>query len=307
MSANFDGLLVIDKPAGVTSHDVVATVRKKFGIKKVGHAGTLDPAATGVLILGVGQATRLLPFLVGHDKTYTAVIRLGVTTISDDAEGSPLEVTDTSTISEVEIERAMSEMTGTSLQQPPAVSARHTNGERAYQVVLRGETPKLESREVGIHKFDFESMSRGVTEQPDGSQVEHIDVQALCEVTSGTYIRAMARDLGARLGVGGHVVSLRRVKSGPWLEAQAIDIDQVDRAAVLPMCDVVTQLFPTRILSEVEVSDISHGRPIKDTQENPAEVVALLTPQGELLAMAKIAAKQVRPTTVFMVGVVAHA
>ena len=304
MSSQVDGLLVVDKPIGVTSHDVVDIVRKRFGIKKVGHAGTLDPAASGVLILGVGQATRLLPFLVGHEKTYRATIRLGVRTLSDDAEGAVLETCDTSATADVDIRAAMSAMVGTHLQEPPAVSAKHVNGERAYQVVLRGESPKLSPREVTIKSFDLHTINR--VSQTDE---QFIDLDTTCEVSSGTYIRAMARDLGHALGVGGHVVELRRTQSGPWAESLALSLEDINSEKVLPMAAIATGLFACKTLSTDETEDISHGRPINaggaletnnaSTSGSNSHLVALLSPVGELMAISELSGETLRPTTVF--------
>ena len=304
MSSQVDGLLVVDKPMGVTSHDVVDILRKKFGIKKVGHAGTLDPAASGVLILGVGQATRLLPFLVGHEKTYRATIRLGVRTLSDDAEGAVLETCDTSAISDDDIRAAMSAMVGTHLQQPPAVSAKHVNGERAYQVVLRGESPKLSPREVTIKCFEAHTINR--VAQADG---QFIDLDTTCEVSSGTYIRAMARDLGQALGVGGHVLELRRTQSGPWAENRALSLEDINSEKVLPMAAIAAGLFACKTLSPDEAQDISHGRPINaggaaetshaSTSRANSHLVALLNSAGELMAISELSGETLRPTTVF--------
>lgn len=305
MTSPVDGLLVVDKPFGVTSHDVVATVRKLFGIKKVGHAGTLDPAATGVLVLGVGKATRLLPFLVGHDKTYRATIRLGVRTLSDDAQGVILQTSDTSSITSEAIKGAMLNMTGVGLQTPPSVSARHVEGERAYKVVMRGETPVLPPREVCVNSFNLESINRELVDDPDTGEREHIDLEVVCEVSSGTYVRALARDLGEALGVGGHVGALRRLKSGPWVDQTAISIQQVSPGALVPMAEVAAMLFPIRRLDPAEVEDISHGRSVKNSTGVASQVVALIGPDGRLLAMAQSKETNLWPTTVFSAGGIA--
>ena len=198
-----DGLLVVDKPAGWTSHDVVGRCRRLAGTKKVGHAGTLDPMATGVLVLGVGRATRLLGHLALTDKAYDATIRLGATTVTDDAEGEVVEQRDASGVSDEALAAAMAALTGPLSQVPSSVSAVKVDGVRSYARVRAGQAVELAPRSVVVSRFALRDR-RG----PD------VDVTVAC--TSGTYVRALARDLGAALGVGGHLTALRRTRVGPF-------------------------------------------------------------------------------------------
>src|SRR3954462_13588343 len=195
------GLLVVDKPSGWTSHDVVGRVRRLAGTRRVGHAGTLDPMATGVLVLGIERATKLLGHLALHDKAYDATIRLGASTVTDDAEGDVLETVDASGVSPAEIRSGIAALTGNILQSPSAVSAIKVDGKRSYAWVRAGESVELPPRAVTVSRFDVLAIRR---------QAGVIDVDVAVECTTGTYVRALARDLGAGLGVGGHLTALRR-------------------------------------------------------------------------------------------------
>src|SRR5690606_35624591 len=221
-----DGLLVVDKPSGWTSHDVVGRVRRLAGTRKVGHAGTLDPMATGVLVLGVGRATRLLTYLVGADKEYTATVRLGQTTVTDDAEG---EVTASRGAAEVDpdaLQRALAGLRGPIDQVPSAVSAIKVGGQRSYARVRGGEQVELAARPVVIHRFDV--LAHRATTAADGTAVTDLDVVVGC--SSGTYVRALARDLCAALGTGGHLTALRRTHVGPFHLAAAAALADLRRA-----------------------------------------------------------------------------
>ena len=218
MSNGADGLLIVDKPAGWTSHDVVARARRICGTRKVGHAGTLDPMATGVLVLGVNRATRLLTFLVGCDKTYTATIRLGEATVTDDAEGELTIATDASTVTREAIEAAVLPLTGPIQQVPSSVSAIKVKGERAYHRVRQGEDVRLSARPVTVHRLD-------VLDVRHCGAVVDVDIEV--EVSSGTYVRALARDLGAALGVGGHLTALRRTRVGRFDIVDAHDLESL--------------------------------------------------------------------------------
>jgi len=220
-----DGLVVVDKPAGWTSHDVVARMRRLARTKKVGHAGTLDPMATGVLVLGIGRATRLLTYVVGADKEYTATIRLGVATTTDDAEGETVTVADASSVTRAAIDSGVAILTGPIQQVPSSVSAIKVNGKRAYAMVRAGESVELAARAVTIHRFEVHDVRAA---SADGVAVLDVDVTVEC--SSGTYIRALARDLGDGLGVGGHLTALRRTRVGGY----GLDVARtVDELAVL--------------------------------------------------------------------------
>ena len=254
-----DGLLIIDKPDGWTSHDVVAKVRYLAATRKVGHAGTLDPMATGVLVLGIGRATKLLTFLVGADKAYDATIRLGATSVTDDADG---EITATTAVSELSPRRlgaAVAALTGELLQVPSAVSAIKVDGRRAYARVRGGEEVALAPRPVTISRFEIVA-----TREVVAHGIPMVDVDVSVEVSSGTYVRALARDLGAALGVGGHLIALRRTRVG------AFELDAAHTLAslsdVAPEALPITPLaacaaaFATRHLSESEARAIGFGQ-----------------------------------------------
>ena len=252
MSPAPDGLLVVDKPAGWTSHDVVGRVRRLARTKKVGHAGTLDPMATGVLLLGIGRATRLLGHLALTDKDYLATIGLGTTTVTDDAEGEVLEQRDASRVGDDDLARETALLTGDLLQVPSSVSAIKVDGVRSYARVRAGQDVVLGARPVTVSRFEVRER-RG----------DEVDVAVTC--TSGTYVRALARDLGAALGVGGHLTALRRTRVGPFEMAVAHRLDALDSddrvdAAVLTLDAAVAASFVRRELSEAEAVELSHGR-----------------------------------------------
>ncbi|HWT32259.1 MAG TPA: tRNA pseudouridine(55) synthase TruB, partial [Microbacterium sp.] len=206
------GILLVDKPGGMTSHDVVARSRRALNTKKIGHAGTLDPMATGLLILGVGPATRLLTYLVGLGKTYEATIRLGVATDSDDADGRITATADAAHVTGAQIDAGVVQLTGPISQVPSTVSAIKVDGRRAYDLARAGEDVQLKARDVVVSRFEVLARRPG-----DGV----IDLDVVVDCSSGTYIRALARDLGAGLGVGGHLTALRRTRIGPFAVAEA--------------------------------------------------------------------------------------
>ena len=218
-SRPISGLAILDKPAGWTSHQVVGRIRRLAGTRKVGHAGTLDPMATGVLIVGVEKATRLLGYLALSDKVYEATIRLGIGTITDDAEGEVVTAAGAADLDEAEIEAAMAKLRGDILQVPAAVSAIKINGVRSYRRVRAGQSVELSERPVTIRRFDL--LGRREL-QVDG--VACVDLRVVVECSSGTYIRALARDLGAALGVGGHLIALRRTRVGPFTLRRGSDV-----------------------------------------------------------------------------------
>lgn len=289
------GLLLVDKPRGVTSHDVVARARRLLGTRKVGHAGTLDPMATGLLLLGVDSATRLLGHLVGLDKEYTATVRLGVATGTDDAEGEVVRTADASVTTDAAIASGIASLTGPIEQVPSSVSAIKVDGRRAYDRVRAGEEVALAARPVTVHAFELLGTRR------EGAVVD-LDVRVEC--SSGTYVRALARDLGAGLGVGGHLTSLRRTRVGPFTVADAValpdpraDPDAAAafdaRAALLAPAEAAARLFPVVRLDAASTRDLAHGKRV-ELDAPDAEVVAALAPDGRLAALVELRAGRVR-------------
>ncbi|MHA7167303.1 tRNA pseudouridine(55) synthase TruB [Arthrobacter bambusae] len=294
------GLVIVDKPQGWTSHDVVGRMRRLAGTRKVGHAGTLDPMATGVLVLGINKATRLLTYIVGTSKTYSATIRLGESTITDDAEGDITASRSAAGVTEDAIRAGVAQLSGEIQQVPSSVSAIKVNGERSYARVRSGQEVKLAARPVTIHRFEIHAI-RSV----DGGRVVDIDVTVEC--SSGTYIRALARDLGEALGVGGHLTALRRTHVGPYSLEQARTLEQLaEELEVLDMSAAARALMPNRELSDAETTEISFGRRIAAgpaagtadaaTAENPA---AAFSPSGELVALLADAGSFAKPVLVF--------
>lgn len=278
------GLVVVDKPGGMTSHDVVSRVRRLVGTRKVGHAGTLDPMATGVLVLGVNRATRLLGHLMLTDKAYDATVRLGVATSTDDAEGEVTATATTDHLDEATIRAAAAEFTGDLLQVPTAVSAIKVDGKRAYQRVRDGEEVALEARPVTVHELTVTDV-RGAD----------LDISVRC--TSGTYIRAIARDLGARLGVGGHLTALRRTAVGPYSLAVARTLEQLaDDVAILPIAAAARAAFPAVDLDDRRAGDVRVGRAL---DLELAGLTAVFAPDGEFLALYEPRDGRARAVAVF--------
>lgn len=285
------GLVIVDKPQGWTSHDVVGRTRRLAGTRKVGHAGTLDPMATGVLVLGINKATRLLTYIVGADKTYTATIRLGESTITDDAEGEIVQTRIAAALTEEQIRASIAKLTGPIEQVPSSVSAIKVNGERAYARVRAGEDVKLASRPVTIHRFEVHDIRR-----ERGGKVQDIDVTVEC--SSGTYIRALARDLGEDLAVGGHLTALRRTEVGPYTLDRARTLEQLAKDfEYLPLELAADALFTRRDLSEHERSELSFGRRISANETE--EMTAAFAPDGTLVALLKNKGKEAKPELVF--------
>ena len=251
------GLIVVDKPAGMTSHDVVGRVRRIAGTRRVGHAGTLDPMATGVLVLGVERATKLMNHLILTDKSYLATIRLGIATSTDDAEGAVLAEASAAGLDPAAIHAAMAGLTGDILQRPASVSAIKVDGERAYARVRSGEVVQLAARPVTVSRFELLAPPR-----PAG---ECYDLDVAVDCTSGTYVRALARDLGELLGVGGHLTALRRTRVGPFGLNQALTLDQLAQLAdpiVLPLPAAIEASMPVRRLTAAEAGELAYGRTI---------------------------------------------
>ena len=292
-----DGLVVVDKPAGITSHDVVARVRRLARTRRVGHAGTLDPMATGVLVVGVNRATRLLGHLTLTDKAYDATIRLGVTTVTDDAEGEVLTRTDPSGVSDDALRAGIDALTGDIAQVPSAVSAVKIAGERSYRRVRAGEEVELPPRPVTVHRFDLVGSRR------EGGFLD-VDVQVV--VSSGTYVRALARDLGSALGVGGHLTVLRRTRVGPYGLAGAHTLDELaglvaqepPALPVLPIADAARAAFPVRELDEAAATVVSHGGPLPAT--GAPGPTAVFGPDGRFLALVEDRGPTTRAIAVFV-------
>lgn len=294
-----DGLLIVDKPAGWTSHSVVGACRRICGTRKVGHAGTLDPMATGVLVVGVNRATRLLTYLVGADKTYTATIRLGQATTTDDAEGEITARTGAQ-IARAQVEAQLAHLTGEIEQIPSSVSAIKVDGKRAYARVRAGEQVTLAARPVTIHEFTVNDVHQVAA--TDSTPVADVDVRVRC--SSGTYIRALARDLGKELGVGGHLTALRRTEVGPFDVASAMTLPRRDEEPgpleapeFLPLDRALMAAFPIRIADEAEARALSYGQPIP--QSMTAGVTGVLSQAGEALALVENRDAQAKPILVF--------
>lgn len=281
------GLALIDKPEGHTSHDVVARVRRMANTRRVGHAGTLDPMATGLLILGVEQATKLLTFLVGEDKTYEATIRLGAATVTDDREGEVISTADASGISDAEIAEAILPLTGEIMQVPSSVSAIKVDGERAYAKVRGGDEVKLAARPVTVSRFEVRSILR---------QGVFVDIEAVIDCSSGTYIRALARDLGSALGVGGHLTALRRTRIGSYLVEEAKTLEET--LEITSMEDAARNQFDSIDLDAQQATDLVHGKRIK-AGEKLGEPVAAFAPDGRLMAMLTRSGSQYKSLVVF--------
>jgi tRNA pseudouridine55 synthase len=272
------GILLVDKPGGITSHDVVARARRALGTRKVGHAGTLDPMATGLLILGADSSTRLLTFLVGLGKSYQATIRLGQSSDTDDADGQLSEPRETGAVIRAAIDAGIADLSGEISQVPSTFSAIKVDGKRSYELARSGEAVELRSRAVTISRFDV------LAERRDNGI---LDLDVVVDCSSGTYIRALARDLGAGLGVGGHLTALRRTAIGPFQVADAVAVDAIDRAAVRAPAVVASQLFPRLELGQQEITELTQGKRI--TVEVPdAEVVAAVAPSGRLAGLVSV-------------------
>ena len=287
-----EGLLLVDKPAAWTSHDVVARVRRVSGTRRVGHAGTLDPMATGLLLLGIGRATRLLTFLVGCDKEYAATVRLGQSTVTDDAESAVVSAVDASGVSRAALDAAVERLTGAIEQVPSAVSAIKIEGRRSYARVRSGEDIRLAARPVTVRRFSVLDV------RPAGGC---LDVDVEVEVSSGTYVRALARDLGALLGVGGHLTALRRTRVGRFGLADAVALEQLELGGCVPvrsMGDVARASFVVHDLSPQEADAVGHGRRIPAAR-NGEPVVAAVAPDGSLVAMLDESRSEARPLVVF--------
>ncbi len=284
------GLVVVDKPGGLTSHDVVARMRRLAGTRKVGHAGTLDPMATGVLLLGVNKATRLLGHLMLTEKAYEATVRLGQGTSTDDAEGEPGEQLSTALLREDDIRSAAGRFVGDIEQVPSSVSAIKVDGKRAYARVRAGEQVELAARPVTVHELLVTEVRR---EDP------WVDVDLSVRCSSGTYIRAIARDLGAALGVGGHLTALRRTAVGPFTVADARTLEQLgEDLEMVGIDEVARRCFPSVDLDADAARDVGFGRKLA-RDLGAAGPVAVFAPGGEFLALYEQRDAVAAPVAVF--------
>jgi tRNA pseudouridine55 synthase len=249
------GILLVDKPLGVSSHGVVSMARKALGTKKVGHAGTLDPEASGLLVLGVGAGTRLLTYMVGLDKTYVATLRLGYGTMTDDAEGERIDFPegDLASVSIEALDHVLARFRGQISQVPSTFSAIKVEGKRAYDLARSGAEVALKARPVSVYRLE-----RGEPERHKG----YIDIELTIDCSSGTYIRALARDIGGALGVGGHLVALRRSAVGPFDVADALSHERIESSGLRGLAESAALVMTPVRLGQREVDDVRHGRAV---------------------------------------------
>lgn len=277
------GFLLVDKPAGMTSHDVVARARRIFATRKIGHAGTLDPMATGVLVLGVNAGTRLLGHLSLSDKSYLGTIRLGAASSTDDREGELGLVSDSSHVSPEAIEEVLTTLRGEIMQRPSSVSAIKIDGQRAYARVRDGQLVEIPERKITVYQLEVVGI---------GSFREFMDIDVCTKVSSGTYIRAIARDLGESLGVGGHLTSLRRTSIGPFNEAACHNLEDLEALSdpwvdVLPLADIAKMIWPVFTLTHEQSLAVRMGQRISWPEDFSEPVIALIDSVGELAALSE--------------------
>lgn len=279
------GLVLLDKPEGFTSHDAVAKLRRILGTRKIGHAGTLDPMATGLLVLGVDAGTKLLQFLVGVDKQYLATIRLGQNTTTDDAQGELTSSKDASNISLQDIQREIAKLTGPIQQIPSSVSAIKVDGKRAYDLVREGKSVELKPRAVTVSRFEI------LGEVRNSDQL--VDLDVLVDCSSGTYVRALARDLGEALGVGGHLTALRRTRVGSYSVDQASGLS--DEPTVLDLGEAAKAIFPAVAIDSSQERDLIHGKRILLTGADRVSAFC----NGRLVGILERIGEQYRSLVVF--------
>jgi tRNA pseudouridine55 synthase len=290
------GLLIVDKSGGMTSHDVVARVRRLAGTRRVGHAGTLDPMATGVLVIGVEKATRLLGYLALTEKTYVATIRLGVSTSTDDAEGEPAGGSPATDVDRGALEAEIGKLTGDISQVPPGVSAIKVNGQRAYKLTRAGAAPELAARPVTVYEFTVTDIRQ---------TGDFLDIDAVIRCSSGTYIRALARDLGAALGTGGHLTALRRTAVGPYDLTQAHtlqDLEDQERPWITPLAEAAAAAFPRLDLTAEDAHRLAQGARLPLPSHDwpaPGTPVAAFDPDSALVALVTAESGSLRSLAVF--------
>ncbi|MGQ0466225.1 MAG: tRNA pseudouridine(55) synthase TruB [Sporichthyaceae bacterium] len=286
------GLILVDKPAGMSSHDVVGRIRRLANTRKVGHAGTLDPMATGLLLVGIERTTRLLGYLSGREKTYLATIRLGESTTTDDAEGELLAKVDASGVDLDALRAGVAKLTGDIEQVPTTVSAIKVDGKRAYKLAREGVEVELAARPVTVYRFE-------VGEIRPGDAVLDVDVEVSC--SSGTYVRALARDLGADLGVGGHLTALRRTSVGPFGVEHAHTLEALaDKIELVALPDVAAAIFPRRDLDDLGARIVAHGGWIPALEGAPGGPMAAFHPDGRLLGLLEDKRDRSWPTVMFV-------
>jgi tRNA pseudouridine55 synthase len=291
LTVSASGLTIVDKSAGMTSHDVVSQVRRITGTRRVGHGGTLDPMATGVLVLAVGPATRLLTYISGSDKAYQATIRLGMATLTDDAEGEVVASVDASHITETQVRDELTKLAGETEQVPSSVSAVKVAGRRAYARVRAGEKVALKARRVRISQLE---LLRSTRPAPD-----LLDCDVVVECSSGTYVRAIARDLGVALGVGGHLTALRRTRVAGFTLDQAVPLETLRRTGQAIAIDTAVAadlLFPRRDVAQPEAERLSHGSPLPAVGISGS--YAVFDPDGVAIAVVRETGGLARPEVV---------
>lgn len=289
------GIVVIDKPAGWTSHQVVATIRRLAGTRKVGHAGTLDPMATGVLVIGIDKATRLLGYLAVTEKAYQATIRLGVSTVSDDAEGDVTAMAGARGMTDDQIETALARFRGQLMQVPSAVSAIKIDGVRSYAKVRSGQGVDLAPRPVIINRFEVVGRSNL---EVDGVAV--VDLEVIVECSSGTYVRALARDLGSILRTGGHITALRRTRVGAFGSEQVQTLQEAQRELkIVPLDRIVRECFAILTVTETQASYIRNGRRLVGVML-PDPTTAMINETGQFLALYRQAGPDAVAKAVFV-------
>ncbi|MCB5183097.1 tRNA pseudouridine(55) synthase TruB [Streptomyces antimicrobicus] len=297
VSTTPDGLVIVDKPSGFTSHDVVAKMRGIARTRRVGHAGTLDPMATGVLVLGVEKATKLLGHLALTEKEYLGTVRLGQNTVTDDAEGDITSATDASGVTREAVDAGIAKLTGDIMQVPSKVSAIKINGVRSYKRAREGEDFEIPARPVTVSSFQVYDMREAEAE--DGTKVVDLVVSVVC--SSGTYIRALARDLGADLGVGGHLTALRRTRVGPYKLDRARTLDQLQEdLTVMPIAEAAAAAFPRWDLEARRASLLTNGVRLEMPDEyEHGRPVAVFGPEGKLLALVESKGGKAKSLAVF--------
>lgn len=293
------GLVVVDKPQGITSHDVVGKLRRIFGTRKVGHAGTLDPMATGVLVVGVERGTKFLAHMVASTKAYDATIRLGAATDTDDAEGTIISFASAATVSDEQIDAEIAALTGDIMQKPAKVSAIKINGKRAHQLVREGENVEIPARPVTVMSFVVHDRRRVSEQDPStGETFEFYDLDVSVSCSSGTYIRSLARDLGEALGVGGHLTALRRSEVGPFTLADARTLEDLTENPVMSLSldEALIRSYPSLDVTAAEAKALAMGKWLEPRGLTGVHVA--VSPQGEAIALLKEKGK--RLSTVFV-------
>lgn len=288
---NVEGIVLVDKPAGPTSHDVVAKMRKLFNTRKVGHAGTLDPMATGMLVIGIGRATRLLGYFTAHDKEYFGTIRLGISTTTDDAQGELVAKVSASHITESQIIETVRDFRGPIMQQPSAVSAIKIDGERAYTRVRNGEEISIPPRSVMINDLEIVSINRL-------PELDVVDVKVRVFCSAGTYIRALARDIGKQLEVGGHLTELRRTRSGVFDSMTSLEVLQ-EKPEIMDLATAVKTGFQHIVLSEEQARKAVNGVRLSAPDELATGHVGLIGPDGRAIGLFENSDSVLHPLVVF--------